>query len=88
MQAGREPGIVVEAYRLDGGGVTDDEGGALCGALLPITVFLAVKVTGGAGLALWERALVPSAFITKISASLSRRLVKASTTFLTSSRDP
>jgi hypothetical protein len=66
----------------------EGEGGALRGALLPITVFLAVKATGGAGLALWERALVPSAFITKISASLSRRLVKASTTFLTSSRDP
>ena len=27
------------------------EGGALCGALLPVTVFFAVKVTGGAGLA-------------------------------------
>jgi hypothetical protein len=34
------------------------EGGALRGALLPITVFLAVKVTGEAGLALWDRALV------------------------------
>ena len=32
----------------------EGEGGALCGALLPITVFLAVKVTGEAGLALWE----------------------------------
>jgi hypothetical protein len=28
------------------------------GALLPITVILAVKVTGEAGLALWDRALV------------------------------
>ena len=34
--------------------MTVDEGGALCGALLPVTVFLAVKVTGGSGLALWE----------------------------------
>jgi hypothetical protein len=32
----------------------EGEGGALCGALLPITVILAVKVTGEAGLALWE----------------------------------
>ena len=37
----------------------EGEGGALRGALLPVTVFLAVKVTGGAGLARWERALVP-----------------------------
>ena len=37
----------------------EGEGGALRGALLPVTVFLAVKVTGGAGLALWDRALVP-----------------------------
>ena len=36
----------------------EGEGGALCGALLPITVFLAVKVTGGSGLAPWDRALV------------------------------
>ena len=36
----------------------EGEGGALRGALLPITVFLAVKVTGEAGLALWGRALV------------------------------
>ena len=36
----------------------EGEGGALCGALLPITVFLAVKVTGGPGLASWDRALV------------------------------
>jgi hypothetical protein len=34
------------------------EGGALRGALLPVTVFLAVKVTGGAGLARCDRALV------------------------------
>ena len=33
----------------------EGEGGALCGALLPITVFLAVKVTGGPGLASWDR---------------------------------
>jgi len=56
------------------------EGGALPGAVLPVAVFLAVKATGGAGLARWERTLVPSAFITKISASPSRRLVKASAT--------
>ena len=37
---------------------TKNEGGALRGALLPVTVFLAVKVTGGTGLALWDRALV------------------------------
>ena len=36
----------------------EGEGGALCGALLPITVFLAVKATGGPGLASWDRALV------------------------------
>ena len=50
------------AYRLGGGRSIrlsyEGEGGALRGALLPITVFLAVKVTGGAGLALWDRALV------------------------------
>ena len=42
------------AYRLGGGRSIrlsyEGEGGAL----LPITVFLAVKATGGAGLALWE----------------------------------
>jgi len=32
----------------------EGEGGALFGALLPITVFLAVKATGGSGLARWE----------------------------------
>ena len=32
----------------------EGEGGALRGALLPISVFLAVKVTGEAGLALWD----------------------------------
>ena len=36
----------------------EGEGGALCGALLPITVFLAVKVTGGPGLARWELVLL------------------------------
>ena len=36
----------------------EGEGGALRGALLPITVFLAVKVTGEAALARWDRALV------------------------------
>ena len=36
----------------------EGEGGALRGALLPVTVFLAVKVTGGAALASWDRALV------------------------------
>jgi len=50
------------AYRLGGGRSIrlsyEGEGGALCGALLPITVFLAVKVTGGSGLASWDRALV------------------------------
>ena len=51
-------GIEPVAYRLGGGRSIrlsyEGEGGALCGALLPITVFLAVKVTGEAGLALWE----------------------------------
>ena len=51
------------AYRLGGGRSIrlsyEGEGGALRGALLPITVFLAVKVTGGSGLASWDRALVP-----------------------------
>ncbi len=46
------------AYRLGGGRSIrlsyEGEGGALCGALLPITVFLVVKVTGGPGLARWE----------------------------------
>ena len=50
------------AYRLGGGRSIrlsyEGEGGALCGALLPITVFLVVKVTGGSGLASWDRALV------------------------------
>ena len=49
-------------YRLGGGRSIrlsyEGERGALCGALLPITVILAVKVTGEAGLALWDRALV------------------------------
>ena len=36
----------------------EGEGGALCGALLPVTVFLAVKVTGEAALARWDRILV------------------------------
>ena len=36
----------------------EGEGGALCGALLPITVFLAVKVTGEPGLARWELVLL------------------------------
>ena len=36
---------------------TQNEGGALCGALLPIAVFLVVKATGGPGLASWDRAL-------------------------------
>ena len=49
-------------YRLGGGRSIrlsyEGERGALCGALLPIMVFLAVKVIGGAGLALWDRALV------------------------------
>ena len=34
------------------------EGGALPGAVLPVAVFLAVKATGGAGLARWERVSV------------------------------
>ena len=38
----------------------EGEGGALRGALLPITVFLAVKATGGPGLASWDRALAVS----------------------------
>ena len=38
----------------------EGEGGALCGALLPITVFLAVKAIGGPGLASWDRALAVS----------------------------
>ena len=46
------------AYRIGGGRSIrlsyEGEGGALRGALLPITVFLAVKVTGEAGLARWE----------------------------------
>ena len=49
-------------YRIGGGRSIrlsyEGERGALCGALLPITVILAVKVTGEAGLALWDRALV------------------------------
>ena len=49
-------------YRLGGGRSIrlsyEGEGGALRGALLPITVFLAVKVIGGAGLARWERVSV------------------------------
>ena len=52
------------AYRLGGGRSIrlsyEGEGGASCGALLPITVFLAVKVTGGPGLARWDRALAVS----------------------------
>ena len=36
----------------------EGEGGALRGALLPVTVFLVVKVTGGAGLGRWERVSV------------------------------
>ena len=55
-------GIEPVAYRLGGGRSIrlsyEGEGGALCGALLPVTVFLAVKVTGGPGLASWDRALV------------------------------
>ena len=40
----------------------EGEGGALCGALLPITVFLAVKVTGEPGLARWELVLLEGHF--------------------------
>ncbi len=47
-----KPDIYFSCLRGQG---TLGEGGALCGALLPITVFLAVKVTGGSGLALWDR---------------------------------
>ena len=51
-------GIEPAAYRLGGGRSIrlsyEGEGGALFGALLPITVFLAVKATGGSGLARWE----------------------------------
>ena len=49
-------------YRLGGGRSIqlsyEGEGGALRGALLPVTAFLAVKVTGEAGFARWDRALV------------------------------
>ena len=52
-------GIEPAAYRLGGGRSIrlsyEGEGGALCGALLPITVFLAVKATGGVRLALRDR---------------------------------
>ena len=52
-------GIEPVAYRLGGGRSIrlsyEGEGGALCGALLPITVFLAVKATGGVRLALRDR---------------------------------
>ncbi len=52
-------GIEPAAYRLGGGRSIrlsyEGEGGALFGALLPITVFLVVKATGKAGLALWDR---------------------------------
>ena len=51
-------GIEPVAYRLGGGRSIrlsyEGEGGALCGALLPVTVFLAVKATAGSGLARWE----------------------------------
>ena len=57
-------GIEPAAYRLGGGRSIrlsyEGEGGALCGALLPITVFLVVKATGGPGLASWDRALAVS----------------------------
>ena len=52
-------GIEPAAYRLGGGRSIrlsyEGEGGALRGALLPVAVFLAVKVTGKAGLARWDR---------------------------------
>ena len=52
-------GIEPAAYRLGGGRSIrlsyEGEGGALFGALLPITVFLVVKATGGPGLASWDR---------------------------------
>ena len=55
-------GIEPVAYRLGGGRSIrlsyEGEGGALCGALLPVTVFLAVKATGGSGLARWELVLL------------------------------
>ena len=55
-------GIEPVAYRLGGGRSIrlsyEGEGGALCGALLPITVFLALKVTGEPGLARWELVLL------------------------------
>ena len=57
-------GIEPAAYRLGGGRSIrlsyEGEGGALFGALLPITVFLVVKATGGPGLASWDRALAVS----------------------------
>ena len=55
-------GIEPVAYRLGGGRSIrlsyEGEGGALCGALLSVTAFLAVKVTGEAGLARWDQTLV------------------------------
>ena len=52
-------GIEPAAYRLGGGRSIrlsyEGEGGALCGAVLPITVFLPVKATGGVHLALRDR---------------------------------
>ena len=52
-------GIEPAAYRLGGGRSIrlsyEGEGGALCGAFLPIAVFLAVKATGGVRLALRDR---------------------------------
>ena len=55
-------GIEPVAYRLGGGRSIrlsyEGERGALRAALLPITVFLTVKVTGEAGLAVWDRGLV------------------------------
>jgi hypothetical protein len=59
----------------------EGEGGALRGALLPITVFPAVKATGGAGLARWDRILVgvdpgfSSSAAQRIGAVLSETLV-------------